>query len=191
MDLGSEIRDPEKTYSGSRIQGSKRHRIPDPQHWSYYFWFMIEGSGSGGQKPYRSGYATLLPGISSLRKYFPVLGLHVRDGLAVPELRVRLLHGRNHLQIRHSQRRPEVSFFYSLSRHVALFYHSKSNFIFQTRERIFRCSDPQSFHQVQSFSQNNFIFQTRERIFRCADPQFFHQVQSFSLWTIPSQRQQG
>jgi hypothetical protein len=31
-DQGSEIRDPEKTYSGSRIQGSKRHRIPDPQH---------------------------------------------------------------------------------------------------------------------------------------------------------------
>jgi hypothetical protein len=26
---GSEIRDPEKTYSGSRILGSKRHRIPD------------------------------------------------------------------------------------------------------------------------------------------------------------------
>ncbi len=26
-DLGSEIQDPEKTYSGSRIQGSKRHRI--------------------------------------------------------------------------------------------------------------------------------------------------------------------
>ncbi len=28
------IRDPEKTYSGSRIQGSKRHRVPapDPQH---------------------------------------------------------------------------------------------------------------------------------------------------------------
>jgi hypothetical protein len=38
---GFGIRDPEKTYSGSRIQGSKRHRIqdPDPQHW-------IEGSGS-------------------------------------------------------------------------------------------------------------------------------------------------
>ncbi len=35
-DPGSEIRDPEKTYSGSRIQGSKRHRIPDPdpQHCS-------------------------------------------------------------------------------------------------------------------------------------------------------------
>ncbi len=34
-DSGSEIRDPENTYSGSRIQGSKRHRIPDPdpQHW--------------------------------------------------------------------------------------------------------------------------------------------------------------
>jgi hypothetical protein len=39
MVLGSGIRDPEsgirnpgsgKTYSGSRIQGSKRHRIPDP-----------------------------------------------------------------------------------------------------------------------------------------------------------------
>ncbi len=29
-DPGSEIRDPEKTYSGSQIQGSKRHRIPDP-----------------------------------------------------------------------------------------------------------------------------------------------------------------
>ncbi len=35
MALGSGIRDPEKTYSGSRIPGSKRHRIPDPdpQHW--------------------------------------------------------------------------------------------------------------------------------------------------------------
>jgi hypothetical protein len=35
MGLGSEIRDPEKTYSGSRIQGSKKHWIPDPdpQHW--------------------------------------------------------------------------------------------------------------------------------------------------------------
>jgi hypothetical protein len=35
MGLGSEIQDPEKTYSGSRIQGSKKHRIPDPdpQHW--------------------------------------------------------------------------------------------------------------------------------------------------------------
>ncbi len=34
-DPGSEIRDPEKTSSGSRIQGSKRHRIPDPdpQYW--------------------------------------------------------------------------------------------------------------------------------------------------------------
>jgi hypothetical protein len=29
-DPGSEIRDPEKTYSGSRIQGPKRHQIPDP-----------------------------------------------------------------------------------------------------------------------------------------------------------------
>jgi hypothetical protein len=29
-DPGSEIRDPEKTYSGSQIQGSKRYRIPDP-----------------------------------------------------------------------------------------------------------------------------------------------------------------
>jgi hypothetical protein len=28
MGLGSEIRDPEKTYSGSRIQGSKK--APDP-----------------------------------------------------------------------------------------------------------------------------------------------------------------
>ena len=28
MGLGSRIRDPEKTYSGSWIQGSKRYRIP-------------------------------------------------------------------------------------------------------------------------------------------------------------------
>jgi hypothetical protein len=30
-----QIQDLEKTHSGSRIQGSKRHRIPDPdpQHW--------------------------------------------------------------------------------------------------------------------------------------------------------------
>jgi hypothetical protein len=34
-DPGSEIRDPEKTHSGSRIQGSKWHRIPDPQHCTY------------------------------------------------------------------------------------------------------------------------------------------------------------
>ncbi len=36
-DPGSEIRDPEKAYSGSRILGSKRHRIPDPdpQHELY------------------------------------------------------------------------------------------------------------------------------------------------------------
>jgi hypothetical protein len=30
QDPGSEIPDAEKTYSGSRIKGSKRHRIPDP-----------------------------------------------------------------------------------------------------------------------------------------------------------------
>jgi hypothetical protein len=30
MDLESEIRGPEKTYAESRIQGSKSHRIPDP-----------------------------------------------------------------------------------------------------------------------------------------------------------------
>ncbi len=33
MGLGSGIQDPEKIYSGSRIQGSKRHRTSDPQHW--------------------------------------------------------------------------------------------------------------------------------------------------------------
>jgi hypothetical protein len=38
-DPRSGIRDPEKTYSGSRIQGSKRHRIPDPdpQHCQQVF----------------------------------------------------------------------------------------------------------------------------------------------------------
>jgi hypothetical protein len=35
--LGSEIWDLDKPISdpGSQIQGSKRHRIPDPQHWSF------------------------------------------------------------------------------------------------------------------------------------------------------------
>ncbi len=36
-DPGSEIRDPEKTYSGSRIQGSKKAPDPDQQHWLYEF----------------------------------------------------------------------------------------------------------------------------------------------------------
>ncbi len=40
---GSEIGDPEKIYSGSRIQGSKRHRIPDPQHWCAVLntWYVL------------------------------------------------------------------------------------------------------------------------------------------------------
>ena len=47
MGLGSRIR--KKTHSGSRIQGSKRHRIPDPdpQHWFlhlYSFTFSIYNS---------------------------------------------------------------------------------------------------------------------------------------------------
>ncbi len=42
-DTGSEIRDPGKTYSGSRIQRSKRHRIldPDPQHCNVAVLFRI------------------------------------------------------------------------------------------------------------------------------------------------------
>jgi hypothetical protein len=31
-----ELRDLEKNYSGSRIQGSKRHGIPDPEYWQNY-----------------------------------------------------------------------------------------------------------------------------------------------------------
>jgi hypothetical protein len=38
-----------------------------------------------------------------------IIGLHLRDGIALPELRLRCLHGRNHLQIRHSQCCPKVS----------------------------------------------------------------------------------
>jgi hypothetical protein len=41
-DPGSEIRDPDKTYSGSRIQGSKRHRIPDPRSGSATLIFRNE-----------------------------------------------------------------------------------------------------------------------------------------------------
>ncbi len=41
---GFGIRDPEKTYSGSLIQGSKRHRIPDPdpQHWWKWQFLCLE-----------------------------------------------------------------------------------------------------------------------------------------------------
>ncbi len=38
---GFGIRDPEKTYSGSRIQGSKRHRVPDPDQQN---WFKLISS---------------------------------------------------------------------------------------------------------------------------------------------------
>ncbi len=43
-DPGSEIRDPKNTYSGFRIQGSKRHRIPDPdpQHWQQYLAMLFK-----------------------------------------------------------------------------------------------------------------------------------------------------
>jgi hypothetical protein len=43
QNYGFGIRDPEKTYSGSRIHGSKIHRIPDqdPQHWSKIYGFVI------------------------------------------------------------------------------------------------------------------------------------------------------
>jgi hypothetical protein len=38
-DPGFEIRDPEKTYSGSRIQGSKRHRIRNASCSDCVFYF--------------------------------------------------------------------------------------------------------------------------------------------------------
>ncbi len=48
-DPGSEIRDLEKTYSGSRIQGSKRHRIPDPGSGSETLVEGLEQAGPCGQ----------------------------------------------------------------------------------------------------------------------------------------------
>jgi hypothetical protein len=36
------------------------------------------------------------------------LGLHMHHGLALSFLRVRVLYGRDYLQIRHPQRRPKV-----------------------------------------------------------------------------------
>ncbi len=60
MVLGSEIRDPEKTYSGSRIQGSKRHRIPDPQH------CCREVKGSVGGTPLPKAPLTTNPAESEL-----------------------------------------------------------------------------------------------------------------------------
>ncbi len=55
MGLGSEIKDPEKTYSGSRIQGKKRHRIPDPQHWFLGSWhvFLLDLAGGWAAVPCR------------------------------------------------------------------------------------------------------------------------------------------
>ncbi len=49
MCLGSGIRDPEKTYSGSRIQGSKGHQIPDPdpQHCRYITILTVNKKGAG------------------------------------------------------------------------------------------------------------------------------------------------
>jgi len=44
-DPGSEIRDPEKTYSGSRIQRSKRHRIRIRNTALYFFLFTSECFG--------------------------------------------------------------------------------------------------------------------------------------------------
>jgi hypothetical protein len=32
-----------KTYSGSRIQGSKRHRIPDPDPQRWYYFLLVQG----------------------------------------------------------------------------------------------------------------------------------------------------
>ncbi len=45
MGLESGIRDPEKTYPGSRIQGSKRHRIPDPDPQHCFSLWRESGSG--------------------------------------------------------------------------------------------------------------------------------------------------
>jgi len=46
-DPGSEIRDPEKTYTESRVQvqGSKRHRIPDPRSGSATLQKPVEEHG--------------------------------------------------------------------------------------------------------------------------------------------------
>jgi hypothetical protein len=57
---GFGIRDPGKTFSGSRIQGSKRHRIPDPG---------VKKAPDPG-----SGYATL----PASRSGSSVLGMRVR-----------------------------------------------------------------------------------------------------------------
>jgi hypothetical protein len=46
-DPGSEIRDPKKTYSGSRIKGSKRHRIPDPDPQYCIFGARFDGKDLG------------------------------------------------------------------------------------------------------------------------------------------------
>jgi hypothetical protein len=39
----TKLRDPEKTYSGSRIQRSKKHRIPDPR--SGFATLLVKGLG--------------------------------------------------------------------------------------------------------------------------------------------------
>ncbi len=66
-DPGSEIWDPEKTYSGFRIpvQGSKRHRIPDqgPQHVQPYSkrdWTKAENTRRRPTEEPRLGSFTLL-----------------------------------------------------------------------------------------------------------------------------------
>jgi hypothetical protein len=68
-DPGSEIRDPEKTDSGSRIQGSTRHRIPDPdpQHCCLYETYTVYYNNLQLQK------------IRSLWYHVPVRTQHVFD----------------------------------------------------------------------------------------------------------------
>jgi hypothetical protein len=52
-DPGSEIWDPEKTYSESRIPGSKRHRIPDPGSGSATLPKAVVKAGTVQCRPYR------------------------------------------------------------------------------------------------------------------------------------------
>jgi predicted phosphoadenosine phosphosulfate sulfurtransferase len=42
MDNLSRLPNPENIYPGSRIQGAKKQRIPDPQRWVDYSYFLLK-----------------------------------------------------------------------------------------------------------------------------------------------------
>jgi hypothetical protein len=108
---GSEIRDSEKTYSGSRIQGSKRQRIPDTSpdtatsaHAARHECVRCTGKGTGSQVSDPGSGSKTMPhkctcctawmcGVHRKRYRIPSLGSRIR--IQNTAAQVDMLHGMN------------------------------------------------------------------------------------------------